>query len=40
MKYGVFWSAEAENQLAAIWLSAPNQQAVTAAADEIDFVLA
>lgn len=39
MKHQVFWSSHAERQLAEIWLKAPDQTAVAAAADRIDAAL-
>ncbi|MBL8800245.1 MAG: hypothetical protein JNM56_40565 [Planctomycetia bacterium] len=40
MKYTVDWEPGAVAALAAIWLQAANRQAVTAAQDEIDRLLA
>ena len=40
MKYQVVWQPCAKRQLAAIWNSANDRRAVTAAADEIDRLLA
>jgi mRNA-degrading endonuclease RelE of RelBE toxin-antitoxin system len=39
MKYTVLWSTGAENQLAEIWLTAADRQAVTQAQAEIDHEL-
>jgi hypothetical protein len=39
MKWTVVYRSSAQDQLANIWLSAPNPQAVADAADEIDRIL-
>jgi hypothetical protein len=39
MSYTVTWEPEAEQALAAIWTSARDPVAVTAAADQIDWLL-
>ena len=39
-RYTVVWVESAQSELASIWLSASNRNAVTVAADEIDRVLA
>lgn len=39
MKYSVLWAPDAENDLAAIWLSAADRAAVRAAGDQIDALL-
>lgn len=36
----VVWDSDTRDDLATIWLGAPNQQAVADAADEIDRLLA
>jgi hypothetical protein len=36
MNYGVFWIAEAEQELAAAWLAFPDRNAVTQAANLLD----
>ncbi|HEY3392392.1 MAG TPA: hypothetical protein VGK58_06785 [Lacipirellulaceae bacterium] len=40
MKWTVLYRQSAQDQLADIWLKAPNQQTVADAADEIDRLLA
>jgi hypothetical protein len=40
MKYEVVWQTVAENELAAIWLAAPDRDAVTDAAEWLDGRLA
>lgn len=40
MNYEVIWRPSAEAALANLWLNAPDQPAVTAAADRIDVLLA
>jgi plasmid stabilization system protein ParE len=40
MRYTVVWSEAAQNELARIWLQAPNRQAVTQAAHWIEAKLA
>jgi hypothetical protein len=40
MRYTVAWDPAAEPELMAIWLRAPDRQAVTDAANEIDRLLA
>ena len=40
MRYTVTWDPSAEAELMAIWLGAPDRQAVTDAANEIDRLLA
>jgi len=40
MRYTVIWNPEAEKELARIWMNAPDQQAVSNAADFIDSHLA
>ena len=40
MNFTVHWVAFAQSHLAAIWLAAPDRQAVTAAAHRIDLALA
>jgi hypothetical protein len=37
--YTVAWARSARDQLAAIWIEAPDRSAVTAAANEVDAVL-
>lgn len=39
MSFTVIWTPAAEQELAAIWLSAPDRSAVTAAANAIDWLL-
>jgi len=39
MRYTIVWLPAAVEELLAIWLSAPDRSAVTAAADELDSVL-
>ena len=39
MKYTVLWAPDAENDLAAIWLSAADRAAVQSAGDQIDALL-
>jgi hypothetical protein len=39
MKYTVLWKPDAEDALAALWISSPNREALTAAANEIDRLL-
>jgi hypothetical protein len=39
MKYTVVWKPAAEQQLAQLWISAPDRAEVTAAANAIDAVL-
>ena len=39
MNYTVEWVPSAEQRLAQLWISAPDRQAVTDAANEIDFRL-
>jgi plasmid stabilization system protein ParE len=39
MSYSVTWQPAAENQLADLWLNAPDRDAITAAADRIDRLL-
>jgi hypothetical protein len=39
MSYNVIWTSSAEQQLAAIWLIAPDRAAVTSATATIDDVL-
>jgi hypothetical protein len=39
MKYTVVWIPDAEQELAAIWMAAPDRNAVTAAAHIIDTLL-
>lgn len=39
MTFTVVWKAEAEEELAAIWLKAPDQAAVSRAADHLDAAL-
>jgi hypothetical protein len=39
MKFTVVWTPLAESQLAALWLSATDRAAITAAADQIDRML-
>ena len=39
MSFPVVWQRLAEDQLAALWASAPDQQAVADAADDIDDLL-
>jgi hypothetical protein len=39
MKFQVFWVPEAEEELAAIWLSAADRNAITTAAHVVDSVL-
>jgi len=39
MIYTVLWQAVAENQLALLWIDAPDRDAITAAADELDALL-
>lgn len=36
MNFTVLWKAEAEDELAEIWLKAPDQAVVSRAADQID----
>ncbi len=40
MRYNVDWDISARHTLAAIWIKAANRQAVTAAQDQIDRLLA
>jgi hypothetical protein len=40
MTYDVIWDPDAEQELARLYMSAPNPQAVTNAADQIDLLLA
>lgn len=40
MKYTVLWTPAAEQELAAIWMDAPDRAAVTSAASSIDALLA
>ena len=40
MKYTVLWTPTAEQELAAIWMGAPDRDAVTSAASSIDTLLA
>jgi hypothetical protein len=40
MRYNVDWDISARRTLAAIWIKAANRQAVTAAQDQIDRLLA
>jgi hypothetical protein len=40
MKYSVTWKADAENELAEVWLRALDRPSVTRAGDEIDRLLA
>jgi len=39
MNFQVLWVSEAENELAAIWVAAPDRNAITSAAHVIDSVL-
>jgi hypothetical protein len=39
MRYTVVWVPSAENDLASIWIVAPDRQGVADAADEIDRIL-
>jgi hypothetical protein len=39
MKWTVIWKTDAEGDLANLWTSAPDQAAVTAAANRIDLLL-
>jgi hypothetical protein len=39
MNWAVIWMPPTEQQLAAAWLAAPDRNAVTRAADDIDLVL-
>jgi hypothetical protein len=39
MKYNVIWTQPAEQELAALWMAAPERSAVTAASSEIDRLL-
>jgi hypothetical protein len=39
MKWTVLWSDDARDDLATIWMSARDRNAVTSAADEVDFLL-
>jgi hypothetical protein len=40
MNYDVDWGPVAENMLAAIWLAAPDREAVTVASDVLDQAMA
>jgi hypothetical protein len=40
MRYTVLWTPSAEQDLAAVWTASPDRDAVTAAPNEIDRVLA
>jgi plasmid stabilization system protein ParE len=40
MRYTVSWKQDAQARLAEIWLDSPEQASVSAAADEIDRILA
>ncbi len=40
IKYTVLWTPTAEQELAAIWMDAPDRGAVTSAASSIDALLA
>jgi hypothetical protein len=40
VRYTVVWTPAAEEDLAALWLTAPDRTAVTSAANTIDVVLA
>jgi hypothetical protein len=39
MRYTVVWVPEVEQDLADLWMNAPDRKAVTAAADQIDDLL-
>jgi hypothetical protein len=39
MKYTVLWTAEAEDELAELWIAAVDRAAVSFAANEIDVIL-
>jgi hypothetical protein len=39
MNYTVAWKSSAEQELARLWLNAPNRAAVTAAANRVDVLL-
>lgn len=39
MKYSVVWSPEAEQELARLWIGAPNRDAITNAANSVDLIL-
>jgi hypothetical protein len=40
MRYAVVWPPDAENQLAAVWMAAPDPAAVTRAAERAELLLA
>ena len=39
MTFSIFWKPDAEEHLAAVWLSAPDRNAVTRDAHELELVL-